>query len=216
MQNVIWACCQTCPCSSARLQGLRQDLLAGFGPVSIRNMFSGAGVYADGVMFAISVDDTLYLKADEFSPATSPRKEKDPSLIAPRAAARRHVLLGGAGAPARRPRGARALGEPRPCHGVPPRQSRAALLRLDAFEILDDRLDVVRTEHEDRHVGMAGDDAFGERFGKIFDRIIRGKRPEGRRIRVRTVPLLADRMAARAILIDQRLALVDERSSRRL
>jgi DNA transformation protein len=28
-------------------------------------MFSGAGLYADGVMFAILVDDTLYLKADE-------------------------------------------------------------------------------------------------------------------------------------------------------
>jgi len=44
-----------------------QDLLADFGPVSIRNMFGGAGVYADGVMFAILADDTLYLKADETS-----------------------------------------------------------------------------------------------------------------------------------------------------
>jgi DNA transformation protein len=43
------------------------DLLSGFGPVQIRNMFGGAGVYADGVMFAILVDDTLYLKADETS-----------------------------------------------------------------------------------------------------------------------------------------------------
>jgi len=42
-----------------------QDILAGFGPVTIRAMFSGAGVYADGVMFAIPVNDTLYLKADE-------------------------------------------------------------------------------------------------------------------------------------------------------
>jgi len=41
-----------------------QDQLAGFGPVSIRNMFGGAGVYADGVMFALLADDTLYLKAD--------------------------------------------------------------------------------------------------------------------------------------------------------
>ena len=41
------------------------DQLAGFGPVSIRNMFGGAGIYADGVMFAILTDDTLYLKADE-------------------------------------------------------------------------------------------------------------------------------------------------------
>jgi DNA transformation protein len=50
---------------SADYKTFIQDLLSGFGPVSIRNMFSGAGVYADGVMFAILVDDTLYLKADE-------------------------------------------------------------------------------------------------------------------------------------------------------
>jgi len=42
-----------------------QDLLAGFGPVSIRNMFGGAGIYADGVIFAILVGDVLYLKADQ-------------------------------------------------------------------------------------------------------------------------------------------------------
>jgi DNA transformation protein len=41
-----------------------RDQIAGFGPVSIRNMFGGAGIYADGVMFAILKDDTLYLKAD--------------------------------------------------------------------------------------------------------------------------------------------------------
>ncbi|HUU26079.1 MAG TPA: TfoX/Sxy family protein [Methyloceanibacter sp.] len=44
-----------------------KDQLAAFGPVSIRNMFGGAGVYADGVMFAIFADDTLYLKADDIS-----------------------------------------------------------------------------------------------------------------------------------------------------
>jgi len=43
------------------------DQLAGFGPVTIRNMFGGAGIYADGVMFAILADDTLYLKADDTS-----------------------------------------------------------------------------------------------------------------------------------------------------
>jgi len=41
-----------------------RDLLSGIGPVTIRNMFGGAGIYTDGVMFAILVDDTLYLKAD--------------------------------------------------------------------------------------------------------------------------------------------------------
>ena len=43
------------------------DQLAGFGPVTIRNMFGGAGVYADGVMFGLLADDVLYLKADETS-----------------------------------------------------------------------------------------------------------------------------------------------------
>ena len=43
------------------------ELLSGVGPVTIRNMFGGAGVYADGVMFAIVADDVLYLKADEVS-----------------------------------------------------------------------------------------------------------------------------------------------------
>jgi DNA transformation protein len=44
-----------------------QDVLSEFGPVSIRNMFGGAGIYADGVMFAILIDDTLYLKTDALS-----------------------------------------------------------------------------------------------------------------------------------------------------
>jgi DNA transformation protein and related proteins len=44
-----------------------RDLFADFGPITIRNMFGGAGVYADGVMFAILVDDTLYLKTDAVS-----------------------------------------------------------------------------------------------------------------------------------------------------
>jgi len=48
------------PCVSAVTIGYKEsleDLLASFGPVSIRNMFSGAGVYAEGVMFAIVVND---------------------------------------------------------------------------------------------------------------------------------------------------------------
>jgi DNA transformation protein len=49
---------------SSSYKAFLEDLLIEFGPVDIRNMFGGAGVYADGVMFAILVDDTLYLKAD--------------------------------------------------------------------------------------------------------------------------------------------------------
>jgi len=52
---------------SEGFKDLIRDLLAEFGPITIRNMFGGAGIYADGVMFAILADDVLYLKADETS-----------------------------------------------------------------------------------------------------------------------------------------------------
>jgi DNA transformation protein and related proteins len=41
------------------------DLFAEFGPVSVRRMFGGAGIWADGTMFALIVDDVIYLKVDE-------------------------------------------------------------------------------------------------------------------------------------------------------
>lgn len=61
-----------------------QDLLSEFGPVSIRHMFSGAGVYADGVMFAILADDTLYLKADEVSARDFAAEGKGPFTYRPK------------------------------------------------------------------------------------------------------------------------------------
>jgi DNA transformation protein len=41
-----------------------QDIFAAFGPIEVRRMFSGYGVYGQGVMFALMVDEVLYLKAD--------------------------------------------------------------------------------------------------------------------------------------------------------
>jgi DNA transformation protein len=41
------------------------ELLEGLGPVRIRKMFGGAGVYAGEVMFGLIDDDALYLKTDE-------------------------------------------------------------------------------------------------------------------------------------------------------
>jgi len=35
-----------------------------FGPIRIRKMFGGYGVYHGGLMFGLVADDTLYLKAD--------------------------------------------------------------------------------------------------------------------------------------------------------
>lgn len=40
------------------------DLFCAFGPVRTRPMFGGGGLYADGLMFAIDVDDCIFLKAD--------------------------------------------------------------------------------------------------------------------------------------------------------
>ena len=43
------------------------DLFADFGPVTIRKMFSGFSVSADGTNFALALRSGLYLRADEAS-----------------------------------------------------------------------------------------------------------------------------------------------------
>jgi len=52
------------------------DLFADFGPVTIRPMFSGFGISADGVNFALSLRAGLFFRADE---ATIPRFEAEGS-----------------------------------------------------------------------------------------------------------------------------------------
>jgi DNA transformation protein len=41
-----------------------EDLFSGLGPVQARRMFGGAGLYADGVMFALVDQGRIYLKTD--------------------------------------------------------------------------------------------------------------------------------------------------------
>ncbi len=41
-----------------------KDVFELFGPITVRKMFGGYGVYYDGLMFALVSDDALYLKAD--------------------------------------------------------------------------------------------------------------------------------------------------------
>jgi DNA transformation protein and related proteins len=48
---------------------LVRELLAPIGHVTVRHMFGGASLYADGVLFALIADEVLYLKADEISKA---------------------------------------------------------------------------------------------------------------------------------------------------
>jgi DNA transformation protein and related proteins len=42
-----------------------RELFAGLGAVTIKRMFGGAGVYAEGKMFALLADETIYLKVDD-------------------------------------------------------------------------------------------------------------------------------------------------------
>jgi len=43
------------------------DLFADFGPVTIRKMFSGYGISADGTNFALALRAGLFLRADELT-----------------------------------------------------------------------------------------------------------------------------------------------------
>ena len=54
---------------SARFKEFLSEQMAGFGPVTIRPMFGGAGVMRDGHMFALIDDEVLYLKADDTTKA---------------------------------------------------------------------------------------------------------------------------------------------------
>jgi DNA transformation protein len=40
------------------------ELFAPLGSIQIKRMFGGAGIYTDGIMFALIADEALYLKAD--------------------------------------------------------------------------------------------------------------------------------------------------------
>jgi DNA transformation protein len=42
-----------------------RELFAPFRPVAVKRMFGGAGIYADGLMFALLFDGAIYLKVDE-------------------------------------------------------------------------------------------------------------------------------------------------------
>jgi DNA transformation protein len=61
-----------------------RDLFAAFGPVAMRRMFGGAGIYADGIMFALLHDDVIYLKVDADNSAAFERERCAPFTYATR------------------------------------------------------------------------------------------------------------------------------------
>ncbi len=42
-----------------------REAMSAFGPVRLRRMFGGQGIFSDGLMFALEADGVLYLKADD-------------------------------------------------------------------------------------------------------------------------------------------------------
>ena len=42
-----------------------KEVFEQFGPITVRKMFGGYGVYHQGLMFALVADDIFYLKADD-------------------------------------------------------------------------------------------------------------------------------------------------------
>lgn len=50
------------------------ELFSAFGSVVVKSMFGGAGIYADGIFFALVDDGVIYLKADD---ETRPRFEAE-------------------------------------------------------------------------------------------------------------------------------------------
>jgi DNA transformation protein and related proteins len=53
---------------------LVRELLGPLGHITVKKMFGGASIYADGTLFALVDDDVLYLKADD---ATKVRYESE-------------------------------------------------------------------------------------------------------------------------------------------
>ena len=55
--------------ASADFLATLADLLAPLGGITTRRMFSGAAIYSRGQVFALVLDDVLYLKSDETTAA---------------------------------------------------------------------------------------------------------------------------------------------------
>ena len=60
-----------------------RELFAGLGDVQIKRMFGGAGAYADGLMFALLADETIYIKTDDALKAALTEEGSGPFVWTP-------------------------------------------------------------------------------------------------------------------------------------
>jgi DNA transformation protein len=61
-----------------------RELFAAFGPVIVRRMFGGAGIYAGETMFALAHEGIIYLKADAHNADAFEREDLAPFTYATR------------------------------------------------------------------------------------------------------------------------------------
>jgi DNA transformation protein and related proteins len=54
------------------------DLFSAFGPVTLKRLFSGEGIYADGKIMGLVVRDVIYFKTDEDSRAAYKAETRKP------------------------------------------------------------------------------------------------------------------------------------------
>jgi hypothetical protein len=90
------------------------ELFSGFRPVTLRRMFSGFGISADGTNFALALRAGLYFRADEETIPQFQAEGSKPFQYQQRSTAKVNhcqFVLGIAGAAVRRSRGTSRLGE---------------------------------------------------------------------------------------------------------
>ncbi|MFY9895607.1 MAG: TfoX/Sxy family protein [Xanthobacteraceae bacterium] len=59
-----------------------RELFAPFGPVAVKRMFGGAGIWSAGLMFALVFDGAIFLKVDETSIPDFEREGSKPFVYA--------------------------------------------------------------------------------------------------------------------------------------
>jgi len=64
--------------ASSSLMAMLQEQLAPLGHVTMRRMFSGAGIYCDGVIFALLPRDTLHFRVDDTNRAAFQAEGSEP------------------------------------------------------------------------------------------------------------------------------------------
>ncbi|MEX0838784.1 MAG: TfoX/Sxy family protein [Parvibaculum sp.] len=68
---------------SAEYKEFVTEQLEPLGPVRIRNMFGGAGVYLDDLMFGLIAGETLFFKVDERNRADYEAEDSGPFIYEP-------------------------------------------------------------------------------------------------------------------------------------